>query len=75
MTLKKHEKSLKVKYEKVLNAEISNHKFAGSLTNTSLLMANMRKLKTVFNRLNTENTDPFQAFAANGLFFKFSFCS
>lgn len=53
---------MKVKYEKILSTEISNHKFTGSLANTTLLMANMRKLKTAFSRLNIDSTDPFQAF-------------
>ena len=55
---------MKAKYEKILNAEISNHKLTSNLANATLLTANMRKLKSAYNSLQNEsqNTDPFQAF-------------
>ena len=54
------EKSLKTKHEKILNAEISNHKLT---SNATLLTANMRKIKSAYNSLQSESqsTDPFQA--------------
>ena len=58
---KEVEKAIKVKYEKILTKEVENHKFTGNLANTTLLLANMRKLKAAFNLLESGTADPFEA--------------
>lgn len=64
---KEAETTIKLKYEKILSKEVENHKFTGNLANTTLLLANMRKLKAAASLLQSDTADPFEAFCCRWL--------
>ena len=63
LDVKDMENKLKAKYEKIMNSEVSSQRTAGNLANSTLLLTNLKKLRSTGKVLETTGaTDGFQEF-------------
>ena len=63
MGFKSLEKQIKAKYEKIMSSEITSQRNAGQLANSTLLLTNLKKLRTANKILKNEGAeDAYQEF-------------
>ena len=54
------EKVIKKKYQNILAKEVASHRTVGNVANSTLLLANFKKLKAASSLLAEDNTDTFE---------------
>lgn len=54
------EKVVKKKYQNILAKEVANHRMVGNVANSTLLLANFKKLKAASRLLGEDNIDYFE---------------